>query len=98
MKKRKKFIKMLMGAGMSRNDAADCAALAQDANRPYNLVEGDLLNFHRQDFGNPLAWTKMRNTIIYGYGSNPRRVVMNYLREVSLVAAGGYPLGGGGND
>jgi hypothetical protein len=66
---RKKFIKMLMWAGMSRNDAADCATLAQEAERPYFWVLGDLLNWHRQDFGNPLAWKKMRRTIIHGYNS-----------------------------
>lgn len=67
--KRKKFIKMLMSAGMSRNDAADCATLAQDAQRPYYWVLGDLLNFHRLDFGNNLAWLKIRYTIIHGHNS-----------------------------
>lgn len=71
--KRKKFIKMLMWAGMSRNDATDCAKLTQEAGRSYFRVLGDLLNFHRQDFGNPLAWRKMRCTIIHGYGSPPHR-------------------------
>lgn len=70
---RKKFIKMLMHAGMPRNDAADCATLAQEAGRDYNRVCGDLLNFHRRDFGNPLAWMKMRGTIIHGYGTPPTR-------------------------
>lgn len=67
--KRKKFIKMLMSAGMSRNDANDCATLAQDAGRPYFWVLGDLLNFHRRDFGNTLAWLRIRYTIIHGHNS-----------------------------
>lgn len=71
--KRKKFIKMLMHAGMSRNDAADCATLSREARRPYYWVLGDLLNFHRQDFGNPLAWIKMRYTIIHGHGTPAHR-------------------------
>ena len=71
--KRKKFVKMLMHAGMSRNDAADCATLAQEAGRPYIYVLGDLLNFHRRDFGNPLAWLKLRRTIIHGHNSPARR-------------------------
>lgn len=70
---RKKFIKMLMHAGMSRNDAADCATLSREARRPYYWVLGDLLNFHRQDFGNPLAWIKMRHTIIHGHGTPAHR-------------------------
>lgn len=75
---RKKFIKMLMWAGMSRNDAADCATLAQDAQRPYFWVLGDLLNWHRQDFGNPLAWIRMRRTIIHGYNTP----VCRFYREI----------------
>jgi hypothetical protein len=75
--KRKKFVKMLMGAGMSRNDAADVAQLAQEAGRPYFNVMGDLLNFHRQDFGNPLAWMKMRHTIIHGHNSPAGRFFAN---------------------
>ncbi len=75
--KRKKFVKMLMGAGMSRNDAADVALLAQEAGRPYFKVMGDLLNFHRQDFGNPLAWMKMRHTIIHGHNSPAGRFFAN---------------------
>lgn len=71
--KRKKFIKMLMWAGMSRNDAAGCAKLTQKAGRSYFRVLGDLLNFHRQDFGNPLAWLRMRYTIIHGYPVEPHR-------------------------
>lgn len=63
---RKKFIKMLMWAGMSRNDAADAATLAQDAERPYFYVLGDLLCFNRPHFGDPLAWLKIRHTIIHG--------------------------------
>lgn len=78
---RKKFIKMLMWAGMSRNDAADCATLAQEAERPYFWVLGDLLNWHRQDFGNPLAWMKMRHTIIHGYNSQ----VSRFFREIDEV-------------
>ena len=66
---RKKFIKILMSEGMSRNDAADCAALAQEAGRPYLLVSGDLLCFHRQHFGDPLGWIKMRYSIIHGHNS-----------------------------
>lgn len=121
---RKKFIKMLMSAGMSRNDAADCATLVQDAERPYFWALGDLLNFHRQDFCNPLAVPSVRRTIIHGYNDpycrfcraiaeeNKRRAVQKanaYLTgqrelrtprivkvfDVSLVASGGYPLGGG---
>ena len=65
---RKKFIKALMGAGMPRNDAADVAVLAQDARREYSQVLPDLLDHHRQDFGNSLAWDIMRPTIIHGYG------------------------------
>lgn len=75
--KRKKFIKMLMWAGMSRNDAADVAQLAQEAGRPYFKVLGELLNFHRQDFGNPLAWAKMRYTIIHGHNSPAGRFFAN---------------------
>lgn len=78
---RKKFIKMLMWAGMSRNDAADCATLVQDAERPYYWVLGDLLNFHRQDFGNPLAWKKIRYTIIHGYNTP----VCRFYREIDEV-------------
>lgn len=76
--KRKKFIKMLMWAGASRNDAADYATLAQNAGRPYFWVLGDLLNWHRQDFGNPLAWKKIRRTIIHGYNS----VVCRFWRSI----------------
>lgn len=35
--KRKAFIKQLMAAGMSRNDAAECAALTANALRPVRL-------------------------------------------------------------
>lgn len=102
---RKKFIKMLMWAGASRNEAAVYAALAQDARRPYYLVLGDLLNFHRQHFGNPLAWKRIRYTIIHGYGTPAHRLLCNIdewsrmpsakIYEVALVASGGYPIGGG---
>jgi hypothetical protein len=68
---RKKFIKMLMWAGMSRNEAAKAAALAQEARRPYFNVLGDLLTFHRHHFGYPLAWLKIRYTILYGYHGLP---------------------------
>lgn len=65
--KRKQFIKQLMAAGMARNDAADCATLAQNADREYFKVLGDLLNFHRHQFKYmTLAWIKMRYTIIHG--------------------------------
>lgn len=75
---RKKFIKLLMWAGMSRNDAADCAALAQDAGRPYFKVLGDLLNYHRPQFKYmTLAWLKIRYTIIHGYNSPARRFFAN---------------------
>lgn len=47
---RKKFIKMLMCAGMSRNNAAECAQLAQEAQRPYFKVLGDLLVYHSAKF------------------------------------------------
>lgn len=70
---RKKFIKALMGAGASRNDAADCAALTRDARREYSQVLPDLLNHHRQDLCNSLAWDNMRATIIHGYGTPPTR-------------------------
>lgn len=66
---RKKFIKMLMWAGMHRNDAADCATLAQEAGRPYFGVLGDLLNFHRPRFSDPLVWPNVRHTIIHGHDS-----------------------------
>lgn len=99
--KRKKFIKMLMHAGMARNDAADCATLAQDARRPYYYVLGDLLNFHRRDFGNPLAWLKMRRTIIHGYGTAPARFFasideMRQHHDGKVYAALVAGLGGGG--
>ena len=89
---RKKFIKMLMWAGMSRNDAADVAALAQDAKRPYFWVLGDLLNWHRQDFGNPLAWLKIRRTVIHGYNTPPWRIITEIdeahtLKDSRVVAA-----------
>jgi hypothetical protein len=71
--KRKKFIKMLMWAGMSRNDAAGCAELAQASGRSYFRVLGDLLNFHRQDFGNPAALLRMLYTITHGYPVQPHR-------------------------
>lgn len=70
---RKKFIKLLMSEGMSRNEAADCATLAQETGRPYLLVSGDLLCFHRHHFGQPLAWIKMRYSIIHGHNSPPGR-------------------------
>lgn len=66
---RKKFIKMLMGAGMQRNDAADCAQLAQEAGRAYFPVLGDLLNYHLQHFKRPaigIMWLRIRGTIIHG--------------------------------
>jgi hypothetical protein len=66
-----------MWAGMSRNDAADVAQLAQEAGRPYFKVLGELLNFHRQDFDNPLAWIKMRHTIIHGHNSPAGRFFAN---------------------
>lgn len=86
---RKKFIKMLMWAGMSRNDAADCATLAQNAERPYFWVLGDLLNFHRQDFGNPLAVPEVRRTIIHGYNSP-------YCRFCRAIAEAKQRKAGGG--
>lgn len=66
---RKKFIKMLMWAGMQRNDAADCAKLAQEAGRAYFHVLGDLLIYHNQHFKRPafdIMWLRIRATIIYG--------------------------------
>lgn len=72
--KRKRFIKLLMWAGMSRNDAAMCAELAKNAGRPYLYVLGDLLNFHRPQFKNmALAWLKVRYTIIHGYNTRTCR-------------------------
>ena len=71
---RKKFIKILMSNGMSRNEAADCATLAQEAGRPHLLVSGDLLCFCRHCFGNPLGWPKMRRHIIHGHAALINRV------------------------
>ena len=66
--KRKKFIKMLMWAGMPRNMAGDCAQLAQEAQRPYDHVLGDLLNKYRHLFTCPWLLNIMgaRAAIIHG--------------------------------
>lgn len=74
---RKQFIKQLMGAGMTRNNAADCATLAQNAARPYLHVLGDLLNYHRPHFNNALFWLKMRHTIIHGHNTPAGRFFAN---------------------
>ena len=64
---RKRFIKLLMWAGMSRNDAAICAEMARNAGRPYFKVLGDLLNWHRPQFKNMRpAWLQVWYTIAHG--------------------------------
>lgn len=60
---RKKFIKTLMGEGMSRNDATVCASLARAAARPYLLASSDLLCFCRPHFGTTEAWWKFLSVI-----------------------------------
>lgn len=69
--KRKQFIKQLMAAGMSRNNAAECATLAQEAERPYFKVLGDLLIYHRPVFKrrHVLNYRKVRGSIIHGTNS-----------------------------
>ena len=98
--KHKKFVKMLMHAGMSRNNANECATLTHNAQRPYFVVLGDLLNHHRAKFqqDHVLDDRRVRTAIIHGtnsrvYGLLYGRITKLY--EVSLVPAGGYPLGGG---
>jgi hypothetical protein len=73
--KRKKFVKMLMWAGMPRNMAGECALLAQDAGRPYDHVLGDLLNKWRHLFTCPwlLNICAVRATIIHGNNTAPGR-------------------------
>lgn len=81
---RKKFIKILMSEGVSRNEAAACATWASAARRPYLLVSGDLLCFHRKHFKTPNLWWKAFRTIVQGH------------KLAIIVPAGGCPLGGGG--
>lgn len=102
---RKKFIKMLMWAGMARNNAAECAQLAQEARRPYFNVLGDLLTYHRAKFKQHyvLDDRRIRTAIIHGTNSMVYKLlygamVIREIYEVSLVAAGGYPLGGLANE
>lgn len=100
---RKKFIKSMMGAGMSRNLANGCARVVQEAGRDYYRTEGDLLTFHRRDFGNVLAYPDIINTCRCGhnhYIACRRPMVITKIKPitVSLVADSFYPLGGGGND
>ena len=92
---RKRFIKLLMWAGMSRNDAAICAELARNAGRPYFYVLGDLLNWHRPQFKNmDLAWLKVLHTISYGPNSAARRFFAG-IDEVQNVRELSRALGGG---
>jgi hypothetical protein len=64
---KKKFIKTLMGEGMSRNEAAYCAEWASIFRRPYLLVSGDLLCFFRQYFRERDIWWKALPLIARGY-------------------------------
>jgi hypothetical protein len=97
---RKKFVKMLMEAGMSRNNAAECAKLAQEAQRPYTKVLGDMLTYHRAKFKQHfvLEDRRVHAAIIHGTNSMAYKVLCGiaYIRppiyEVSLVQNGGYPL------
>ena len=88
---RKKFIKMLMWAGMQRNDAAACAQLAQEAGRAYFHVLGDLLNHHHQHFKRPainIMWLRIRGTIIHGANTPAWR----FFRDIDEVHK--WPMGG----
>ena len=89
--KRKKFIKMLMWAGMSRNNAAECASLTQAARRSYFRVLGDLLTFHRDKFKMRyiLDDMRVRSAIIHGTTSRTYKI----LHEGASIA--GLTLGGG---
>ena len=83
---RKKFVKMLMWAGMQRNDAAACAQLAQEAGRAYFYVLGDLLNYHNQHFKRPafdLMWLRIRATIIHG-ANTPAWVLLRDIDEMHM--------------
>ena len=91
--KRKRFIKLLMEAGMSRNDAADCAALTQNAGRSYFKVLGELLNFHRHQFNHRalcISWLKIRHTVIHGHNSTVGRFFANIDEVHTWPAQGGY--------
>ena len=71
---RKKFVKMLMWAGMQRNDAAACAQLVQEAGRDYFHVLGALLCHHNQHFKRPafgVMWLQIRGTILRGANNAP---------------------------
>ena len=76
---RKKFVKHLMAAGMARNDAAECATLAQDAGREYSKVLGDLLNHHRARFKvrGLVGITPVRLCIIHGHKTPAYNVLVN---------------------
>jgi hypothetical protein len=73
--KRKKFVKMLMWAGMPRNMAGECALLAQESGRPYDRVLGELLNKWRHMFTCPwlLSICAVRAAIIHGSNTAPGR-------------------------
>lgn len=91
--KRKKFIKTLMWAGMSRNNAEECATLAQDAGRPYYKVLGDLLNHHREKFKmrHVLNAWPVRAAIIHGHKTTAYNLIINgfYNRAAWACMRGG---------
>ena len=77
--KHRKFVKQLMAAGMSRNNAEECAALAADARRPLYWALGDLLNHHREKFQmrHVLDAYPVRAAIIHGHKSPAYTVLIN---------------------
>ena len=97
---RKRFIKLLMEAGMSRNNAAECAMLAQEAERPYTKVLGDLLTYHRAKFKQRyvLDDRRVHTAIVHGTNSAVYKLLYGHfclpIYEVSLVQSGGYPIRG----
>ena len=97
---RKRFIKLLMEAGMSRNNAAECATLAQEAQRPYTKVLGDLLTYHRAKFKQHYVLDDRRVHAAIVHGTNSRAYKLLHgsvtlsIFDVSLVPSGGYPIGG----
>lgn len=85
--KRKTFVRMLMGAGMSRNNANEVAKLAHESGRAYFRVLDDLLCFHWHKFKMRfiLDDMKVRTAVVHGTLTPVYRMLYSYFDEFGVL-------------
>lgn len=95
--KHRKFVKQLMAVGVSRNTAEEAAATAAKRGLSLYNTLGNLLNLRALcSIVGLTARADFERYVLHG-ARYSGKLTLN-ITELSLVAAGGYPLGGGGND